>query len=211
MAPPRWRDADPVAVAPDAGVHVEVAVVVAAVACVAPEVQRHRRHRLRAHQLADLVDQRPADAVCIGLGPGLDAGAEAAALHLAFDHRQRRQAADEGAGEVGAAGDRREPDVLAVDLGQLVPDPAVAVLGQRRAGGADGAQRRQLGHCLRLDAGLQARRIEGRAGAEEGAARQRRQSATACSSRAHRAARPGCRRRCRWWCRRAARRPGSST
>jgi acetoacetyl-CoA synthetase len=36
-------------------------------------------------------------------------------------------------------------------------------------------------------------------------------SATASSSRWRRCARPGCRRRCRWWCRRAARRPGCST
>ena len=139
---------------------------------VAPEVQRHRRHRLGAHQLADLVDQRPADAVLVGLGPGFDARAQAAALHLAFDHRQRGQPTDEGPGEVGAAADRREPDVLAVHLGQLVPDPAVALGRQRRAGGTHRAQRRQIGHGLRFDPGLQARGKEGRTGAEEGAARQ---------------------------------------
>ena len=74
--------ADPVAMAPDAGVHVEVAVLQAAAVGIAPQVQRHRRHRLDADQFAHLVHQRLAV-----LAPGLDRGTQAAALHLAGDHR----------------------------------------------------------------------------------------------------------------------------
>jgi hypothetical protein len=126
------RDAQPVAVAPDAGVHVEVALAVAAVFRVVPEHERHRGHGRAADQFADFVDQRLARVV-----EGLDPGAEAAALHLAQIHRQRRHAADEAAGEVGAAGDRVEPDVAA----DVVVNPLVALGRQRRAGGADRAQR----------------------------------------------------------------------
>ena len=161
------RDADPVAVAPDAGVHVEVALDVALVARVAPEVQRHRRHRLHADQLAHGVHQRLAV-----FAPGLDLRAQAAALHLALSHRQLAVAGDEGAGEVGAAADRVEPDALAVDLRAVVPDPLVALVGQRAAGGADGAQvADRSASCIGCDAGLQAAGEERRAGTEEAAAR----------------------------------------
>ena len=97
------RDADPVAVAPDARVGVEVALAVAA--C------RRRRPRSGAASTASASrrrarpPRRPAAgrALGVGLAPRLDRGAEAAALHLALDHRQRRQAGDEGAREIGAA------------------------------------------------------------------------------------------------------------
>ena len=63
---------------------------------------------------------------------------------------------------------RREPDVAAVDLGAVVPDPAIALVGQRRAGRAERAQRRQVGHVLAgVDAGLEAAGVERGAGAEE--------------------------------------------
>ena len=51
-------DLDPVAVAPDAGERVEVARPVARAVRVAPEPDRHRRHRLGDHELADLADDR---------------------------------------------------------------------------------------------------------------------------------------------------------
>ena len=151
-------DAQPVAVAPDTGVHVEVALAVAAVFRVVPELERHRGHGRAADQFADLVDQRLARIV-----EGFDPGAEAAALHLAQIHRQRDHAADEAAGEVGAAGDRVEPDVVA----DVVVYPLVALGRQRRTGGTDRAQLREVGDLVRLDVGLEAGEEEGRAGAEE--------------------------------------------
>ena len=68
-------EGDPVAVAPDAGVHVEVAVVVAAAVGVVPEADGHRRHGLGDDEFADLVDERLAVRV-----PGLEVGAEAGGL-----------------------------------------------------------------------------------------------------------------------------------
>ena len=53
-------DLDPVAVAPDAGVGLEVGLAVARAVVVAPEVDRHRRHRAGEHELADLADVRVA-------------------------------------------------------------------------------------------------------------------------------------------------------
>ena len=101
-----------------------------------------------------------------------------------------------------------EPDVAAVDASAACsPDPAVALDRQRRAGRAERAQARQVAAPHRLDAGLQAARVERRAGAEEGdagrggEAPQRRPVGRAP---ARRFGRPGCRRRGRSWCRRAA-------
>ena len=75
-------DLDPVAVAPDAGEHLEVALAVAAPVAVAPEVDRHRRHRLGDDELADLVHER------LSLGaPRLDAGAERTGLQLSAGRR----------------------------------------------------------------------------------------------------------------------------
>ena len=51
---------DPVPVAPDARERVEVARAVALPVLVAPEAERHRRHRLGDHELADLADERRA-------------------------------------------------------------------------------------------------------------------------------------------------------
>ena len=53
-------DLDPVAVPPDAGIGVEVALAVALAVRVVPEVDRHRGHRLRDHELADLAHERAA-------------------------------------------------------------------------------------------------------------------------------------------------------
>ena len=122
-------DLDPVAVAPDAGVHVEVALAVALAVGVVPEADRHRRHRLGDHELADLADQRLAVRV-----PGLDRRAERARLQLALVDRQQRAAADERGADVGAAAGGEQPRVLA----DVLVDPAEALGRQRRAGRADG-------------------------------------------------------------------------
>ncbi len=92
------RDAQPVAVAPDARVHVEVAVVQApalgpaarrprsrAASTASAWCRRARRPRRRASA------PRPSAS---GSRPRLDRRAEAAALHLALDHGQRRQAGE---------------------------------------------------------------------------------------------------------------------
>ena len=125
-------DLDPVAVAPDAGVHLEVGLAVALAVGVVPEVQRHRRHRLGDHELADLADQRPALGV-----PRLDRRAQRARLQLALVDGQDRHAADERRADVGAAARREQPRVRA----DLLVDPAEALGRERRAGRADGAQR----------------------------------------------------------------------
>ena len=135
-------DLDPVAVAPDAGVHVEVGLAVALAVGVVPHVQRHRRHRLGDHQLADLADQWPALGV-----PRLDRRAERARLQLALVDRQDRHAAHEGRAEVGAAAGREQPRVLA----DVVVDPAEALRRERRAGRADGPQLRQVAALGGLD------------------------------------------------------------
>jgi hypothetical protein len=62
---------------------------------------------LRADQFAHFVD----DGLAL-LVPRLDRAAHQAALHAAGRLRQFAVAADEGAGEVGAAGDVAPPDVF---------------------------------------------------------------------------------------------------
>ena len=84
--------------APDAGVHVEVARPVAGAVLVPPEEDRHRRHRLGDHEFADLVDDGVAVLVeCLDLGP------EGTRLKLPAVDGQERHAADERSADVGAA------------------------------------------------------------------------------------------------------------
>ena len=128
-------DLDPVAVAPDPGVTLEVARPVARAVVVAPQEEGHRRHRLGDHELADLVDDRVAVLV-----ERLDPGAERPALELAAVHRQQRDAADEGRADVGAAAGREEPGVAP----DVLVDPLEALRRERRAGGADGAEAAQV-------------------------------------------------------------------
>ena len=113
------------------GYMLEVAGAVAAAVLVAPEEDRHRGHRLGDDQLADLVDHGVAVLV-----PGLDRGAERAALQLAAVDGQERDAADEGGAEVGAAAGREEPGVGA----EVLVDPVEALGREGRAGRADRAR-----------------------------------------------------------------------
>ena len=151
-------DAKPVAMPPDAGVHVEITVQIAPVAGVVPEVEGHGRHGRGADQLTHLVHDRLALLV-----EGLDARPEAAPLHFSHDNGQGRHAADEGPGEVGAAGDRVDPDIAPDMLG----NPLVAFRGQWRAGRTHGAQRPQRAHLARLDTGFLAGRIKRRTGTQK--------------------------------------------
>ena len=116
-------DGDPVAVAPDAGVRVEVAVVVAAAVGVVPEADRHGRHGVGDDQFADLVDERFAAGV-----PGLEVGAEAGGLEFADVDREGGDGAGEAAAHVGAAADGGDPQVLA--------RPRRGASGSRRAAAA---------------------------------------------------------------------------
>ena len=117
------------------GIGGEVALAVAAAVVVAPEVDRHRGHRLGHDELADLVQERLALLV-----ERLDRGAERARLQLPLVDRKRRHAADEGGADVGAAAHREEPGVAA----DLVVDPAEALGRERRARRADAAHGREV-------------------------------------------------------------------
>ena len=129
------RDLDPVAVAPDAREHVEVALAVALAVGVVPEEQRHRRHRLGDHELADLVDQRPPV-----LAPRLHRRAQRARLQLAGPHRQQRAGAHERGAEVGAAAGGEQPHVRRrARRPTRTPRPAAASRSTRRSRSAGSA------------------------------------------------------------------------
>ena len=139
------------------GVLLEVAGAVAAAVLVAPEEDGHRGHRLGHDQLADLADHRVALLV-----PGLDGGAEGAALELAPVDRQQRDAADEGGAEVGAAAGREEPGVGA----EVLVDPVEALGRERAAGRAHRLEPAEVAPRPGLDPGLHAGGDVGGAGAE---------------------------------------------
>ena len=144
-------------------VHVEIARQIPRAAVVTPEVQRHGRNGLGADQLAHGVQHRATLLV-----PGLDGGAEHAALHLAGSLRQFAVAADEGACEVGAARDVAPPDVGHTRLRHEVRAPLLHLGAERRSGGAQRADGRQIAALRGRDARLHAVGVEGRARAKEG-------------------------------------------
>ncbi|MCY1358530.1 hypothetical protein D9M69_450670 [compost metagenome] len=125
---------------------------------------------MRADQFAHLVDHGLALLV-----PGLDRAAQQAALHAAGGLRQFAVAADEGAGEVGAAGDVAPPDVFLGfgfrDGGELARAPTLSVLGQRRPRRPQRPHPRQIATRRQVHPRLQAVREKCRAGAEEGHAK----------------------------------------
>ena len=127
MHVPCAREPHPVALAPDAGVGVEVGGAVAR-AVVAPQLHRHRGHRLPDHQLAQLAH----DLVPVEVERGRVDG-EAAAGDLAAVDRHHRAAGDDPAAHVGAAGAVDQQHVRA----ELLVDVVVALAGQRRAGRGD--------------------------------------------------------------------------
>ncbi|GBC87295.1 hypothetical protein HRbin12_01298 [bacterium HR12] len=145
--------------APEAGVDVEVAAAVALAVGVAPEPERHRGHGARQHELADLADELPALGV-----QGAHVGPQVPALELAGVDREEWVRPHEGGAEVRPPAHRAEPDVRADGL----VDPGEALGRERRAGGADGPQAREVADLGRPDPGLHAGVEEGGAGAERG-------------------------------------------
>ena len=100
---------------PDAGELFEIGGAVLAVALVAPEIKRRGGERLGAAQLARLVDRGLAAVVA----QDAHVHAQRRALQFAAVHRQNRAAGEEAGDDVGAAGDRRQAQVLldlAVDV-----------------------------------------------------------------------------------------------
>src|SRR5262245_60743746 len=80
---------DPVAVAPDARILVEVALAVARTLRIVPEVNRHARHWARDHELT-----YPADDGTPRLVKGTNVRAERATLELAAIHGEKRTRPD---------------------------------------------------------------------------------------------------------------------
>ena len=119
-------DLEEVALPPDAGPGVEVGGLVPGhLLVVAPELHRHRRHRLRDHHLADLVHDDLAVVV-----ERVRRDAEVAVLVLAGVDGQRRGAAGEPAAHVGAAAAHVQPQVP-LDVAQ---EPRVHLGRDRRPG-----------------------------------------------------------------------------
>ena len=117
---------------------------------VAPQPHRHRRHRLRDHELAELADDRVAVRV-----ERVGGDAQQPAGDLALVDRHERRAADDAAAHVRAA--------AAVDqqhVRHLLVDVPVAVRRERRSGGAEAGDRAEVVVAPGLDAGLAARRQE---------------------------------------------------
>ncbi len=83
-------------------------------------------------------------------------------LHLAAVDRQRRDAADEGGAEVGAAAGREQPGVRA----DVLVDPVEALGGERGAGRADRLQGAEVAAGAGLDPRLHAGGDVGGAGPE---------------------------------------------
>ena len=143
--------------APQAGVHLEIAFHVAAVIAVVPEIQRKRRDRQGTHQFAHLIGQGAASVV-----EGVDGDSKAAALHFTRVLRQDRTGADKRRGGIGTTGDRCQQQVAV----HVVVNPLIALDRQRRAGGSERADARDVTRRARLHAGLHALCDIGGAGAK---------------------------------------------
>ena len=145
--PPCSVDLDLVAVAPDAREALEVGRAILGVVGVVPESRpastgtatcRRARPSLAAGR------DRPAVVIV-----DVDLHAEAAALQLAAPHRQRRAAEREAGHDVGAAGDRRQAEIV---LHALVD--VIEALRRERAAGRE--QRAQVARARSPCAGRRA-------------------------------------------------------
>ena len=148
MQVPSSREPHPVALAPDARVHVEVRLAIALVAGVVPEADGHRRHRLADHQLPELADHLAAVEV---ERRGVDA--QPAPRHLAPHDGRQRAAGDDRAADVGAAAAVDQQHVRP----ELLVEVVVALGGQRRSRDRHDADAREV----EVAAGLQTRLAAG--------------------------------------------------
>ena len=146
QAAPARSEGDPVAVAPDARIVLEVGGAVAAAIGVVPETDRHRRHRRADHELAELADHRVPGRI-----EGGDIDRERGAGDLAAEDRLQRPALDDPGADVGAAA----ADVQQHLRAELLIDPVVAFRCERRARRAELADRAQVA-LAQADPGLAA-------------------------------------------------------
>ena len=127
-------DRDPVAVAPDAGPRLEVGGAHPRAVGVAPEADRHRRHRRGDHELALLADD--------AAGPsGSNASTRAPSIRQLISPAQTGTSGDgprNAGAQVGAAAERAELDRRPRRASATQRKPGRR---QRRAGRADAAQR----------------------------------------------------------------------
>ena len=135
MQVPRLGQSGPVAMRPRGREALEVGGVVAAAVGVAPETDRHRRQGSGEHQLTFLSDHGAARVV-----EHLDGRAQAPTGDLARPHRVQGAAGHESRAHVCPPAHRGQQHIGGYGL----VDPAGTAGGQRRAGGAQGAQLRQV-------------------------------------------------------------------
>src|SRR5579859_4327618 len=156
------RDFDPVAVPPDARIHLKVALVVAFALRVVPEEKRHGGHGFGDDQFANFINKwLPA------LVEGFDFSAQRATLEFPGEHRQQDAAAQEARTDIRAATVRGQPQVGF----DLLINPLEALRRQRRAGRTESAQLAQVEALARRDACFHAGQDVARAGAKKGHAR----------------------------------------
>ena len=129
------RDLREVAVMPDAGEALEICGADLLPVRIVPKGNRHGDERGGADELA----LRSANRIP-GVVEHLDGHAEASTLELSRVNRQVRVAPGEAGDDVRPSRDRREADVLL----DISVDVFEALLRERRPGGADRAERRQV-------------------------------------------------------------------
>ena len=106
------EERDPVAVVPDTRERLEVGAPISLTGNVAPQADRHRRHRRCDHEFASLArcTRRSVGSKC------LHVTAEHASTDLTCPDRQHRRRADKGRAHVGATAHRPDLDVSAHSL-----------------------------------------------------------------------------------------------
>src|SRR5579884_3568027 len=94
----------PVAMPPDSGEHLKVALAIAFALGIVPEVERHRRHRLGDDQFPHLIDQRLAVII-----ESLNLCSKCAALKFTGMNRQQHRTAHEAGAYIRSATKRGDP------------------------------------------------------------------------------------------------------
>ena len=91
---------------PDAGIHIEIAVMQTRPVLIPPKEQGHGRGGFGANQFANLSGQIAAFGI-----KGMHGNAQEPRLHFPGAHRGHGIAADKGPGQIGTAADGRKPEV----------------------------------------------------------------------------------------------------